>query len=227
MKKIWILWGMWPQASAHFYDLMIQKTIEQKPEVSNQDYPYMLISNIPVPDLIHSKSDQALTVHMVNQAAIDLEKAWVDFLIMTCNTMHLFQDEIMQWVSIPFVSMIDCVVDQVSYDQVKIVWLLWSSTTLESWLYTDQLIQRWVKTILPAIDEYEEISQVISRYISWTIASKDIEYLEKICCKIYAQWAESIILGCTELPLIVQDFPETYSFYKSDEILADKTLGLI
>gem|GEM_PF-5813640 len=54
---------------------MIQKTIEQKPEVSNQDYPYMLISNIPVPDLIHSKSDQALTVHMVNQAAIDLEKA--------------------------------------------------------------------------------------------------------------------------------------------------------
>ena len=224
MKKIWILWGMWPQASLHFYKMLIEKVSRNISSPRNQDYPHLLLSNIPVPDLIKGKDDIKITVDMVNKEARALEKAGVDVLVMPCNTMHLFKDDIMQWVGIPFISMIECVVENIKKWGLKKVWLLWSSTTMQSQLYTSPLKNIWINVVIPDKNKHDSISQTIHNYIAWKSSNKDIEILEWCCDELIERWSEIIILWCTELPLILKDSFWEYNFLASSEILAEKVL---
>jgi len=224
MKKIWILWGMWPQASLHFYQMLIKKTTNYYKHPRNQDYPNIILSNIPVPDLIKWENSINITVTMVNKEAKKLEKFWVNFLVMPCNTMHLFKEEIMKWIQIPFISMIDCVVSSVKKTGIKKVWLLWSSTTMQSSLYSLQLQNTGIQTIIPEINKHNDISTIIQKYISWNITQADIDKIDIYCQELMNSWAEWIILWCTELPLIMKPLFGKYNLFSSSEILSDLTL---
>lgn len=227
VKKIWILWGMWPQASLHFYQMLIEKVSSHIASPRNQDYPHLLLSNIPVPDLIKGKEDIKTTVDMVNNEAKSLEKAWADFLVMPCNTMHLFQDGIMRWVNIPFISMIECVVEKVKKWGFKKVWLLWSTTTMQSHLYISPLRDIWVKVVILDKDKHDSISQTIHNYIAEKSSKADVDLLEWYCDELVERWSEIIILWCTELPLILEGSFWKYNFLASSEILAKNTITTI
>lgn len=224
MKKIWILWGMWPQASIDFYRMLIEKSHLYGIWSKNQDYPSLILSNIPVPDQIKWENDINLAINMINREAKALEKAWAKFLVMPCNTMHLFKEEIMYWVNIPFISMIECVVEQVKILGFKKVWLLWSSTTMKSHLYISPLNNLGVEIIIPEKQKHDSISQTIHNYIAWTSNKRDIKLLEKYSDKLVESWAEAIILWCTELPLILKNSFWRYNFIASSEILAKKAI---
>lgn len=224
MKKIWILWGMWPQASIHFYQLLIQKVELSINDPRNQDYPYLILSNIPVPDLIQWQNNKNITINMVRNEAKRLEASWVDFLVMPCNTMHLFKDEIMKWIHIPFLSMIDCVIKRVQKLKIKRVWLLGSTTTMRSQLYISPIQNLWIQVNIPQENTHETISHIIQNYISWKISKNDIQYLESCCHELEKGWVEAIILWCTELPLILSNCFEKHNFIASSEVLATETL---
>lgn len=224
MKKIWILWGMWPQASIDFYKMLIKKTNKYTNANRNQDYPYIILSNIPVPDLIRWRKNLEKTLNMVNNEARTLEKSWVDFLVMPCNTMHLFQEKILEWINIPFISMIESVVQSISESGIKTIWLLGSSTTMSSDLYTKPLEKIGIKTHIPKIISHEKISQIIQRYIAWELLVSDISFLDKQCGELIQQWAKWIILWCTELPLIMKSLRLKYRLFSSSKILSEDTL---
>lgn len=224
MKKIWILWGMWPQASLHFYEMLIKKTKNILPSPRNQDYPHIILSNIPVPDLIQWQDNVNITVNMVKNEAKCLEKIGVDILLMPCNTMHLFQEQIMQWINIPFISIIECVVSKIKKSWIKKIWLLWSSTTMTSSLYSSPLKKLWIKIIIPKVTDHEQISNIIKKYISGSLTQWDIVVMDQHCKMLTQNWAEGIILWCTELPLIMNNLIEKYKLFSSSEILADSIL---
>jgi aspartate racemase len=223
MKKIWILWGMWPQASLHFYHMLIEKS-QKNTEMRNQDYPYICLYNIPVPDMIQWQDTLEVTVSMVQEAAKNLEKSWVDIIVMPCNTMHLFKREIMDWIKTPFLCMIDSVVSKVIWGNIQSVWLLWSSTTMNSNLYNWPLNHNNITCIVPDTSEHENISHIIKEYISWRPQKQDIDYLDSLCQKLINCWAQGIILWCTELPLIMNELFPKYNFFISSEILAENCL---
>lgn len=224
MKKIWVLWGMWPQASLDFYDMLIQNTLTSSHEVKNQDFPYIILSNIPVPDLIQWKKDMDKTISMVNIEAKNLEKVGASFLVMPCNTMHLFQKEVLHWVGIPFISMIESVVEKVLQSGFKTVWLIGSTTTMQSGLYTEKLTEIWVTTLVPNINEHHLISTIIKKCIWGTLSIQDITIIENYCKELTKRWAEGIILWCTELPIIIKDMSTNFTFFLSSKILAEKCL---
>lgn len=224
MKKIWILWGMWPQASLHFYEMLIDKSKHYKKNLKNQDYPNIILLNIPVPDLIDSKKDESIVIQMVRREVQNLEKSGVSIILMTCNTMHLFQRNILQWINTPFLSMIDGVINKVQKSGIKKIWLLWSATTMTSWLYETPLDKAWIVTIIPDDTYHENISDIIKKYISGTLFEEDIDTLNQYCEMLINKWAEWIILWCTELPLIMKNFEKKYNLYSSSEILADEVL---
>jgi len=89
-KLIGILGGMGPQASAALYDRINQLSAKRSSPARNADFPHMLISNLPVPDLISDKDAENKTVSMAAAEAERLDKAGVTNLFMPCNTMHLF-----------------------------------------------------------------------------------------------------------------------------------------
>jgi len=113
MKNILgVLGGMGPQATVRFYDLAIEKS-RAMGACKNCDFPHMVISNAPVPDFISGRKDEEVAVGMIEQEIVRLENAGADFLVITCNTMHLHMERFRAKGSVPILSMIDAVVDKI------------------------------------------------------------------------------------------------------------------
>ncbi len=225
MKKIGILWGMWPQASINFCNILLEKTKNFFPFPRNDSFPFFMLSSIPVKDLIHSRKDEQDTVNFLKQEAQNLHLWGASFIVMTCNTMHIFEKEIFSWINTPFVSMIDSVVKKVR-NQHKTIGLLWSGTTMTSWLYKDPLKEIWVCVIIPEEKNLSKISDTIQKIIWWTYGEVEREFLKSICLSLVDSGAEAIILWCTELPLVVKDGDFWIQFYSSLDILADEVMDL-
>lgn len=91
-------------------------------------------------------------------------------------------------------------------------------------LYNKPLNKLDIKSFVPEVSHHERISEIIQRYIAWEQQDKDILFLDQQCKELVKQWAEWIILWCTELPLIMKSLQWRYELFSSSEILSEETL---
>jgi aspartate racemase len=223
MKKkiLGVLGGMGPQASIHFYELLIRMSVERHGARTNSDFPHVLIDNIPVPDLVKSKDDEDQTVAMVEEEARRLAKAGADVLAMPCNTMHLYAARFRAASALPFISMVEGVVRRVETDQKKKVGLLGTITTMNSTLYTEHLKAKNIEVNLPDKETQKKIGTVIHTIITSNFGDKEKDILKHAIDELVAKGSEGIILGCTELPLLTKDMRMEVTLYNSLQILAE------
>ncbi|MDP7477501.1 MAG: amino acid racemase [Candidatus Peribacteraceae bacterium] len=218
MKTIGVLGGMGPSASLDFYRMLIEQSDGQ----TNEGYPHILLSNLPVPDFIEDRSREEEAVQMVEDEARKLEQAGADFLVITCNTMHLHLDRFQNVVSIPFISMIDAVVDCVRGDGFDCVGLLGSPTTICSGLYQEPLKHLGIKVIIPNEGDQSFITHTIFRIIAGKADTHDSLKISMIIDRLRCAGGQGVILGCTELPLLVSEMDLSVPLFKSSEILAKR-----
>lgn len=195
-----VLGGMGPQASVRFYDLLVKISEEKYNARKNADYPHVLLSNLPVPDLISDTKNEIKTVRMVHDEAVRLQNAGANFLVTNCNTMHLYQEQITMGLDIPFISIIDCAINRVKQKN-NIVGLLGAKTTLTSGLYTKPLEKNGIEVLLPEESQYDKIVEIIQAVISGKIDSYHMLLLDTLIDGLKKRGASAVILGCTELPL--------------------------
>ncbi len=227
MKILGVLGGMGPQASIHFYDLLIRISIKKYGVQKNADFPHILIDNIPVPDLVKSKEDENKTVAIVEEEARRLGRAGAEVLAMPCNTMHLYVERFQQASSLPFISMIDAVLKKVETDKIKKVGLLGSMTTMKSTLYTNPLRKKGIEIVLPDEQNQKIIGDLIHTVIASEHGDTERIALKKIIQQLKKDGAEGIILGCTELPLLAKDIQSDVPLYDSLTILAEECCAAI
>ncbi|HEY5714256.1 MAG TPA: amino acid racemase [Candidatus Gracilibacteria bacterium] len=221
-KTIGILGGMGPQASLEFYRRLIDLSIERCGADSNKSFPHMLLSNLPVPDWISDTTYQREAVDMAVEELKILEKAGADFTVLTCNTMHLFTDEYRAALKIPFLSMIDCVVEAVQVQGITKVGLLGSASLLRSTLYQNPLAEQGISTLIPQEEAFESIAQVTKRIIAGTFSLEDKSYLLDQIERLKGKGAQGLILGCTELPLVLSSQDIDIALFSSLHILAER-----
>ena len=219
MKTLGVLGGMGPSASLDFYSQMI----DLSGKANNEGYPHILLSNLPVPDYISDRSREEEAVLMAEEESRKLELAGADFLVMTCNTMHLHLPRFREAVSIPFLSMIDLVCDAVD---VSCIGVLGSPTTIETNLYQDPLARRGVTTLVPEAEDQNLLTQVIFRIITGEAGDADRATVLSICDHLVSKGAESIVLGCTELPVLLREVETSVPFIRSTDILAKESWRL-
>lgn len=204
MQTIGILGGMGPQASIRTYELIIDLAIREHGADANDRFPYILLANIPVPDLIGDTSHQQKTIGMVRESALALRAAGADFLIMPCNTMHLFVRDIFAD-DLPFVSMIESVVMDCLRSGFRKVGILGSPTSLRSGLYQSALESRGIVPIAPAEEKYPTLLTCIQSVIAGDIQARHIAAIGDLVAELQFAGAEAVILGCTELPLLARE----------------------
>ncbi|MAE68638.1 MAG: amino acid racemase [Candidatus Peribacteraceae bacterium] len=220
MKTIGVLGGMGPHASIDFYRLLIEKSGGQ----TNEGFPHILLSNLPVPDFIEDRSREEEAVQMVEEEAKRLEKAGADFLVITCNTMHVHLDRFRQAVSIPFISMIGAVVDRVQEDGIECVGLLGSPTTIASDLYQEPLKHFGIKVLIPDEEDQSFITHTIFRIIAGKADEHDRSKVCTIIDRLGEHGAQGVILGCTELPMCFRGIEASLPIFRSTEILAKEAI---
>jgi len=211
MKTIGIIGGMGPQATLRLYELLIRRVTTTRPNAANADFPHLLISNLPVPDLITSKRSEKITVSMVIREGRRLCDAGADFLILPCNTMHLYMRDYLAAFRCPFVSMVELVARRIDSEGVRKVAVLGTPTTTRNDMYgraLDRTIKnRKIKVLYPSKRDQESTVGMIDACIAGKVTRAHRAGLMEIVQRLRKRGAQRVILACTELPLLLPKRP--------------------
>lgn len=168
------------------------------------------------------------TADILSQAAKSIEAGGADFLLICTNTMHKVAPEIEAAISIPLLHIADATAEKLLSDNIKCVGLLGTKFTMEQDFYKGRLTDKFgINVIIPELAQRNKIHNIIysELCLGKIIDNSRQEYL-KIIDDLYKQGAEAVILGCTEIALLVQQEHANVPLYDTTKIHADAAVKL-
>lgn len=216
-KTIGILGGMGPLATV---DLFRKITVHTDAK-SDQEHPRVVIdSNTDIADrteaLLHGGADP--TPEMIRSAQ-HLERIGADVLIMPCNTAHCFYDAVAASVSVPMLHMITLTCDALRARGVRRAGLLATDGTVQTGIYQRAFADSGIALLTPPSAAQAAVMDIIYDGVKSGDLAYDTAAFRRACEGLLSRGAETLILGCTELPL-------AFELYHLDYPAVDPTLEL-
>jgi aspartate racemase len=134
-----------------------------------------------------------------------LQTAGADAIVLCANTLHLMVPELEQLVQIPIIHVADATVGELRSQDIRKTALLGTKFTMEAAFFKDKLSQQGIEVMIPDADERQFIHQTIFDELDrgLLLTETKVRYLA-IIQNMIAKGAESVILGCTEIPLLIK-----------------------
>ena len=143
---------------------------------------------------------------ILGEAAYNLEKAGADFIVICTNTMHKVVNQIKEKISIPILHIAEMTAEKILEKGLKNIALLGTKYTMEQDFYKSKLIEKETNVIIPDKNDIEIINEVIyDELCLGTINSDSKKKFLEIVDKLRSKGAEGIILGCTEIGLLIKN----------------------
>ena len=205
MKTIGIIGGITWLSTIDYYRLINQQVNERLGGVTSSKIIVWSAEFGEIKRLTVDDNWDGLAA-IVSGAAQKLEQAGADCILIGANTMHKIADTVQATVHIPLIHIAEVTADAVAKKQLKKVALLGTKYTMQLDFYTQKLANRGIETIIPAdaadiefINDaiYEEMGKGL--FLPQTKAG-----FIRIIHALVAQGAEGIILGCTEIPILIK-----------------------
>lgn len=216
-KIIGILGGMGPLATADLFQKIILHT---RAETDQQHLHVLIDSNTNIPDrtaaLLHGGADP--TPELVKSAR-RLADAGADVLIMPCNTAHNFHAAVQAAVDIPVLHMIALTRDALLARGVRRAALLATDGTVQTGIYQRVFSGSGIDLLVPEGDDQAAVMDIIYYGVKAGDMAHPTDGFRRCVESLLARGAETLILGCTELPL-------AFSLYHLDYPVTDPTLEL-
>jgi len=158
-------------------------------------------------------------------AARALERAGSDFGIIATNTMHIVFDDVQNAVSIPFLNLIDATARAVTASGFSKAGLLGTKFTMSQAFYRERLAAHGVAAIVPEESEQEDIHRIITEELvrGRLLEGSRRKFIEAIS-RLGEGGAEGVILGCTEIPLLVSQKDAALPLFDTTTIHAEEAL---
>jgi aspartate racemase len=211
MKKIGILGGLSPESTLLYYRTIVE---EYRRRFGDDYYPVVIIYSVCFGKFKYYMSNQMpeKAVGLLVEGIKSLERAGADFAVIAANTPHIFYEKIVEKSVIPVISIIDAIEGELKGKGVSRTGLLGTKTLLKSGLYQRELGKRGYVVLVPDEKEMDEVNHIIfSELTQGLTLSSSREKVLKIIDKMVEKGAESVILGCTELPLLFQEYTGKHS----------------
>lgn len=208
MKRLGLIGGSgWP-STLEYYRLLNTYHGQRVGEDHAMD---MVIRNLDfgVFSRLLNQGDKNSAVAMLVDGIRDCERAGAEFFSFSANGLHRFMDEVTAQVNLPYVHIADATAKAVSDSGIKQVGLLGVRATMEGEFYPSKLKHYGIQTLIPSESDRETVDQIIFTELvqnKFLPQSKN-RYLE-IMDTLKSNGAQGIILGCTEIPLLLsqEDF---------------------
>lgn len=198
--KIGVLGGIGPEATGEFYNKLIKSLQEKGLIKTNQDFPQIIINSIPAPELIYDKiSDKDLQPYIKGLKELDSHKP--DFIVMVCNTIHLYLDILQKQINSPILNLKKEVKDFLLCNNLDKAFILGTPSTINQGLYRFDEI----KSYEPNEEEIKILSDSIFNFNKGYKKQEQINLVKQLCIKYLNIGAQTIILGCTEFALMLKD----------------------
>ena len=143
---------------------------------------------------------------ILGETAYNLEKAGADFIVICTNTMHKVVNQIKEKISIPILHIAEMTAEEILEKGLENIALLGTKYTMEQDFYKSKLIEKGINVIIPDKNDVEIINKVIyDELCLGTINSDSKKKFLEIVHKLRSKGAEGIILGCTEIGLLIKN----------------------
>ncbi|GAA0326099.1 aspartate/glutamate racemase family protein [Bacillus carboniphilus] len=159
--------------------------------------------------------------------AVSLEKAGVDFIVICTNTMHKVVNSIERKIKVPFIHIADATVKQIKQSGLRTVGLLGTKYTMEQDFYKSRIEREGIQVIVPSNEERTIINQVIFEELCLgKIEKSSKQYYQEVIHSLVKRGAEGIILGCTEIGLLVKKEDVTIPLFDTAHIHAVEAVNV-
>lgn len=224
MKTVGIIGGLGPETTSEFYlnivFLCYKKTQKTRPGI--------VVSSVPLPyqieeDLItKNKNSERYIPFLVNEAK-RLEKAGVDFIVMPCNSLHIFIQEIRNAVAIPVLSIIEETVKFLKKNNLNKIGIVSTSATIQNKLYETAFEENNITYLTPDPLQQAKMGKIILNLVTGQQKNSDREELIQIINNFENKNVDCVALACTDLQLLLPDHPQL-KIFDTMKIFAEATV---
>lgn len=205
MKKIGLVGGMTPESTTAYYERLIDLGRERWHDPVHN--PVVLIYSIDLAEMVAHQDvgDSDKVVALLADVLEKLRGAGAEVGALTANTPHIFFDRIRAATTLPLVSIIDTTVERARDLGVGRALLLGTRTTMESPMYPDALAAAGIEIVVPGGEDREFVNRSIYTDLAAGRVTTELRrrYAEICRRQIDDGGVEAVILGCTEIPMVL------------------------
>ena len=227
MKTIGLIGGMGWESSKLYYDYVNRFT--QKRLGGSHSAKVILVSvNFAEIEKLTFQKDWHEIGEIVAQSAQQLEQAGADMVVLCTNLIHLVSETIKARISIPFIHIADATGASIQQHNLKKILLLGTQDTMEKDFYSETLRDNFGReVIVPLLDDRELIHEIIyTQLLKGVFAKSSKEQIIDIIKKEQVNDVEGVILGCTELTLLITKDDLDLLSFDTAKIHAEKAVEL-
>lgn len=224
-RVIGVLGGMGPEASANLYLKILRYSQDHYDAVQDSDYPPVIIDSLTLEGFDETGITNAESVErQLVDGVKKLEAAGCDLIIIGCNTVHVLYDRIQQAVSIPILNIVAETRDRVLAAGYRTVGLFASESTSRMHLYQGAFEAAGIRVIEPDEDQQRVMNRVIEHVMGGNQKERDIIALKDVARDFVGHGAEAIVLGCTEIPLAINQVHTDIKLFDTIEIIVESAV---
>lgn len=220
MKTIGLIGGMSWESTVTYYRI-INDTVKE--QMGGFHSAKILLYSVDFAEIeeCQQMGDWDRSAGILADAAINLEKAGADFIVICTNTMHKVVPQIQERISIPILHIADATAELLKKNHIHKVALLGTKYTMTQEFYKDRIISHGISVIVPKEKDVELVNHVIYDELCMgkINAESRTEYI-RVINDLKNQGAEGVILGCTEIGLLIDQKDSSLPVFDTAKIHA-------
>ncbi|MCW9027129.1 MAG: aspartate/glutamate racemase family protein [Thiovulaceae bacterium] len=224
MKTIGLIGGMSWESTQTYYRLINQRV---RGELGGLHSAKLVLYSVDFAEIetLQHQGDWRATGEILGAVGQSVESAGAEFLVLCTNTMHKVASQIERAVSVPLLHIADATANVLKKDGVTCVGLLGTRFTMEQEFYLGRLQDHGIRVVVPNESQRESIHSVIYNELCQGVIKSDskTEYLGVIA-SLAEQGAQGVILGCTEIGLLIESSDTDIKLYDTTEIHAEQAV---
>lgn len=227
MKSVGVIGGLGPETTSEFYLGVIFECYKKSKEAR----PSVVISSVPLPyqiekELIEENKGAERYIPFLVTEAQRLEKAGIDFIVMPCNSLHVFIQEIRESVKIPVLSIVEETVAFMKENEFKKVGIVSTSATIENKLYETAFEKEGLSYVTPDELQQAKLGKFIHNLVMGQQNNRDRDELIAIINDFENKEVDCVALACTDLQLLIPQH-QNLKIFDTMKILVDATVSKI
>lgn len=222
MKTIGLIGGMSWESTTSYYQI-INETVKQ--ELGGLHSAKILLYSVDFAEIEHYQAtgDWEKSAQVLSDVALKLEKAGADFIIICTNTMHKVAPQIQQRISIPILHIAQATADTLLEQGIQKVGLLGTKYTMTQDFYKEKLLESGLEVLIPDDSGVEMVNRIIyDELCLGNIQEESKQAYLNIIEQFKNSGAEAVILGCTEIGLLVKQSDTDMPLFDTTLIHAQK-----
>jgi aspartate racemase len=228
MKTIGLIGGMSWESSLEYYRIINENVKDNLGDPHSCKSIMYSVDFAEFEKLQHQGKWDILTDKMI-KIAVNLEKSGADLILICTNTMHKMAPEVQKNIQIPLLHIADAAAEAIRAEKMNTVGLLGTKFTMEEDFYKNRLKKDYnIDVIVPDEQDREFVHNVIyQELISGIINPESKNKFKQIIKKLKKAGAEGVILGCTEIPLLIKPADSDLPIFDTTALHAGKAVELI